>query len=381
MGIKAPVRVLIAPNAFKHALSAQEAALAIEAGLLKSRLNCVCRCFPIADGGDGTLHLILEKLQGTLEQTVVTDPLGRKIYASFGLIDDGNTAIIEMAEASGLRLLSLDEYAPLSTTTVGTGEQIKAALDRGVKQIILGMGGSATIDGGIGILQALGARLLSSEGEVLSGREDRSQVAQIDTSKIDHRIFATELVVLCDVDNPLLGEKGAAAIFGPQKGASLEDVAVLETFLTRFSELTLRELGKDMSTVPRAGTAGGAAAGLWAYLNAKLVPGADYFLQLTSFNDLVEHADLVITAEGSIDQQTLSGKGPLAVAAAAKRKSLPVVGLAGRVPMDPEGLDDFFEILLAIGNEPQEMTLALQNSRGNLERTARLVGDLLSLIR
>src|ERR1700710_3151253 len=225
------MHILIAPNAFKNSLDATQVAAAIEQGLKLSRLNCTTECFPIADGGDGTGSLIVERCKGTTVWKEVHDPLGRKIKASFGLIDNGKTAVIEMADASGLRLLKKDELDPLRASSYGTGELIKYALDNGVTKIIIAMGGSATVDGGCGILSALGVVFLDEEGErlIVTPRE-LTNMAKVDTSALDDRVLNCEIVILCDVDNMLLGPEGAASIFGPQKGANEEDVLLLEKF-------------------------------------------------------------------------------------------------------------------------------------------------------
>ncbi|HEY0897788.1 MAG TPA: glycerate kinase [Sphingobacteriaceae bacterium] len=380
MSSRKPIHVLIAPNAFKNALSAPDAAQAVLTGLEQSRLECTAELFPIADGGDGTGKLILEKVRGEVIDVQVQDPLGRMVPASYGLIDGGFTAVIEMAEGSGLKLLQEDEYAPLRTSSFGAGELMRHALDRGVKRMILGMGGSATVDGGMGILQALGMNFLDAEGRLLAGREDRFALNSIDMSHLDPRILETDLVILCDVENPLTGERGAARVFGPQKGASDQDVVKLENFLLKFRDLVLRKTGKDMDVVPRGGTAGGAAAGLWGLLNAQLVSGAEFFLDLTDFNAALERADLLITGEGNIDHQTLEGKGPYIVAQWAKERSVSVIGLAGKVPSVTDNmLEKYFDVLLPIAAQPQELSLLLQNTRPDLIRTSRALGNLLAI--
>ena len=242
------MHILIAPNAFKNSLDASAVAEAIGEGLQESKLNCSFEYFPIGDGGDGTAALIVQKHNGTIINAEVHDALGRNINASFGLIDNGNTAVIELADASGIRLLQPQELDPLHATTYGTGELIKHALDKGVNKIIMGIGGSATVDGGTGILQALGIRFLNNENEILKGLpESLVHLAAIDLSGLDKRILNCELIILCDVENKLLGETGAAKIFGPQKGASAEDVQKLEDALTKFRDIALHETGKDMA--------------------------------------------------------------------------------------------------------------------------------------
>lgn len=376
------MHILIAPNAFKGSLSAKQASECIESGLRQSKLKFTCDQFPIADGGDGTGSLLIEKLGGTIVQVKVHDPLGREIQSSFGLIDNGKTAVIEMADASGIRLLNTKELNPLKANTFGTGELIKAALNIGVTKIIIALGGSATVDGGAGILGALGIRFLDSGNKVLDITPGNLiNLAGIDVSELDTRIFDIEFVVLCDVENKLTGDHGAAKVFGPQKGASPEDVKILDSVLLKMANLASQITGKDMNAVVHGGAAGGTAAGLYAFLNASLEKGAEYFLDLTGFAERLEKADLVITGEGSIDEQTLSGKGPFAVAFMAKAKEIPVIGLAGKVPSDISlQLKEYFEVLLAIGNEPTDLDTAIELTADNLKRTAAEIARLLSLI-
>jgi glycerate kinase len=376
------MQILIAPNAFKNSLSATEVAEAIELGLKQSKLECTYECFPIADGGDGTADLIIDKFCGKRIEKEVKDPLGRAISSSFGLIDEGGTAVIEMADASGLKLLRKNELDPLHATTYGTGELIRFALDEGVSRIIIGLGGSATVDGGTGIVKALGGRFLNSDGkEIEDLPESLIHLDKIDLSGIDQRIRDCEIIVLCDVDNKLLGDKGAAAIFGPQKGTDKRGVLILEASLDRLRDVALEETSRDMGQVKHGGAAGGAAAGLYAFLDAKLVPGADYFLKLTVFEESLQKADFVITGEGSIDAQTLEGKGPFAVALLAKKYNLEVIGLAGKVPeKENKALRKYFDVLLAIGNEPTDLADATKYTKKNLIRTAKEVGNLIALM-
>jgi len=375
------MHILIAPNAFKNSLTAEEVALAIKKGFMQSKLKSSYECFPIGDGGDGTAELIIKKCDGELVATEVHDPFGKRITSSFGVIDKGQTAIIEMADASGLRLLKLTELNPLLATSFGTGEQIRIALDKNVKKIIIGMGGSATVDGGCGMLKALGARFLDANGQELDSLpQNLVSLASVDLTELDKRIEKTKVIVLCDVDNLLLGDDGAAAMFGPQKGASTEGVHQLDAALARFAAVSLQQTGKDMAAVKYGGTAGGAAAGLFAFLNAKLVNGIEHFLTLTGFDESLKNADLVITGEGSIDEQTLQGKGPFGVACRAKLKQLPVIGLAGKIPLEKnEALQQYFDVLMAIGHQPMDLATALAATESNLIRTSMLLGNLLSL--
>jgi glycerate kinase len=376
------MHILISPNAFKNSLDAENAAYAIREGLMQSNLPSTFELFPIGDGGDGTADLIIRQQKGMVVTTEVQNPLGNNIKSTFGLIDSQKTAVIEMANASGVRLLKQPELDPLRATSFGTGQQIRIALDKGVKKIIIGMGGSATVDGGTGILQALGIWFLNDQGERLLNPESLVNLSIIDVSGLDKRIFNCEIVIICDVDNSLLGEEGAAAIFGPQKGATPEGVVKLEASLKRLSEVTLQQTGKDISGIKYGGTAGGAAAGLYAFLNAKLLNGIDYYLQLTEFDKALEKADLVITGEGSIDRQTLKGKGPFGVANKAKLKGVPVVALAGKVPLIKDlELQKYFDVLLSIGDGSFDMNTAMATASENLTRTSREVGNLLALLK
>lgn len=374
------MHILVAPNAFKHSLDARAAATAIRDGFLQSRLNCRVTCFPIGDGGDGTCTLIHDKLNGELVSHTVTGPLGKPTEAAYSLVHGGETAVIEMADASGIRLLNAAERDPLNASSGGTGELIRHALDRGAKQIILGMGGSATVDGGCGILQALGTRFLDKDGrELVPSPHGLQQLHRIDLSGMDSRLQHCPITILCDVENRLLGAQGAAAVFGPQKGGSPSDVETLEDFLRRLSDLALHETGKDMTTVTSGGTAGGAAAGLYALANAQLVNGIDHFLQLTGFEKVLETADWLVTGEGSLDEQTLGGKGPFGVAYLARQRDIPVIGIAGRVPLKPsEELLDLFSVLLPISHEAMTLPHALDHTATNLQRTAHAAGNLIA---
>ncbi|HEY4196217.1 MAG TPA: glycerate kinase [Mucilaginibacter sp.] len=375
------MHILIAPNAFKNSLTAYDAAQAIQKGLKLSTLQCTTTCFPIADGGDGTASLIIQQLQGTTVRVKVHDPLGRLIHTSFGLIDNGRTAVIEMADASGLRLLKQEELDPLSATSYGTGEMIRMALNMGVGRVIIAMGGSATVDGGTGILKALGARFLNAAGHELTNMPaSLADLDQVDTSGMDKRLSACEVIVLCDVDNMLLGPRGAAAVFGPQKGADAAAVSKLDAGLSRFNDVTLQKTGNNMAAVKYGGTAGGASAGAYAYLNAKLVNGIDHFMELTGFNEALNKSTLVITGEGSIDEQTLQGKGPFGVANSAKSKGIPVIGLAGKIPLESnEQLSQYFDVLLAIGNEPADISTALSRTEQNLIRISKDIADMIRI--
>lgn len=375
------MHILIAPNAFKNALSAADAAEAIELGLRRSKLACTTARFPVADGGDGTGMLIIEHCGGKIIPCKVHDPLGRIVTSQFGLINDGSTAVIEMSDASGIRLLRREELNPMRASSAGAGELIKYALDAGALDLVLAMGGSATVDGGCGILRALGARFYDAAGgELTPEPENIMTLDRIDVSGLDSRLGDCALTILCDVNNQLLGTDGAAVTFGPQKGASPQMVARLDAFLTRLSAIALKQTGKDIAVLKFGGTAGGAAAGLHAFANARLVNGIEYFMMLTGFESELAKCDLLITGEGSIDSQTLQGKGPFGVAKMAKERGIPVIGLAGRIPMFTNAeLNNYFDVLIPVGNGPEELHDAIKNTHENLSRTAESIGNLLAM--
>jgi glycerate kinase len=374
------MHILIAPNAFKNSLTAPDAAKAIREGLLDGGLNCTIECFPVGDGGDGTASLIVRHFNGFFIDVHANDPLGRKVKASIGFIDDGKTAVIEMADISGLKLLKKKELDPLHATSYGCGELIHTALNQGVRKIILCIGGSATIDGGCGALQAMGACFLDRSKNKLSGLpESLTKLETIDISAIDKRIFDTEFIILCDVDNFLLGEKGAAFVFGPQKGASAYEVIQLENALTRLRDVSLLQTGSDMNKLRHGGAAGGISAGLNIYLHAKLVKGIEYFLDMTGFDKALENADLLITGEGSIDLQTLEGKGPFGVARRAKKKNIRVIGLAGSVPLTANTeLDRYFDVLMAINQLDEDLETAISHTEMNLRQTSFRLSKMIS---
>lgn len=375
------MRIVIAPNAFKNSLHATAVADAISMGLQQSKLNCETVCFPVGDGGDGTGALLVSHLGGKHIATKVHDPLGRTIDASFGMVASANTAIIELADASGLRLLKPFEYDPLHATTYGTGELIKAALDHGAAQILLCIGGSATVDAGTGILSALGARFYDAAHNLLEGLPaSLTAVAAVNLLGLDERLQKTGITILCDVENILLGEQGAARVFGPQKGATKAAVEILETGFRQLCNIAFDESGKDMATIKYGGASGGVAAGLHTFLHAELVHGITHFLAVTGFESALQDAALVITGEGSLDVQTLEGKGPFGVAQKARANNIPVIGIAGKVPLQHHPkMQEYFDVLLPISNEAMDLDEAMEKTHDNLVRTARELGNLLAL--
>jgi len=371
------LNILVAPNAFKDALDATSAARAIGAGLEASRLDCRCELFPVGDGGDGTGELLVARLGGERRTAPSHDPLGRPIQACFGLVDGGATAVVEMAAASGLRLLTQAERDPLRATSFGAGELVSAAFEAGARRIVLCVGGSATVDGGVGLLQALGVRFLDASGLVLDDLPaGLSRLQAIDPSQALSQLGRAPITVLCDVENPILGDLGAAAVYGPQKGAGPEAVVILEAALARYCAVIRRQTARDVAKLPRGGAAGGVAAGLAGLASADLVRGIDYFLDATDFDEAVARSDLVITGEGRIDGQTLQGKAPMGVAMRARAGGVPVVALAGQVAADALGeLEQAFDVVLPISADRMRLEEALRRTADDLARTAREIGD------
>ncbi len=324
------MKIVIAPQGFKGSLTALEIARAIEAGIRRVMPDAEIVIVPVADGGDGTLQALVDSSGGDIVTTSVTGPLGRPVDARWGALGDGMTAVIEMARASGLALIGRDERDPLRATTRGTGELIRAALTSGHRKFIVGIGGSATNDGGAGMAQSLGARLLDADGrELPPGGAALARLGRIDTSHMDTRLAGSVFTVACDVNNPLCGPTGASAIFGPQKGATPAMVKELDAALAHFADVIRRDLDVDVKERPGAGAAGGLGAGLMAFVNAELRAGVDIVLSAVDLADKLEGADLVITGEGQIDKSTAFNKAPVGVARLAKKQGIPVVAIAG----------------------------------------------------
>lgn len=329
-------RVIVAPDKFKGSLSASEAAAAIALGLRRSCPDVDAVVRPIADGGDGTVAAALSA--GYESRTIlVQGPTGEAVRATFAV--RGRVAVLEMAEASGLRQLPGGRPAPRTASTYGTGELIRAALDAGARELIVGLGGSATTDGGAGMVQALGVRFLDAAGaELPPGGAALAELDRIDISGLDPRLADASVVLASDVDNPLLGPRGAAAVYGPQKGATPEDVRVLDAALARYAGVLGRDLGRWVADVPGAGAAGGTGAGALALLAARCESGIGLVLDAVGFGDALVGADLVITGEGSLDAQSLSGKAPVGIARVARAAGVPVVALVGRLEVTPAEL-------------------------------------------
>jgi glycerate kinase len=330
------MKILIAPDKFKGTLSAQEVCAALTAGLNKQQQHEI-RQIPLADGGEGTEEFFLKYLNGKRITVSVHDPLMRLIRADYILSSDNKTAFIEMSRASGLSLLNKNERNPMVTTTFGTGELVRQALDAGVEKIILGIGGSATNDAGLGLLCAIGARMLDQQDQEFIPRgESIANIKRIDLSLLHSHAKRTKFIALCDVQNPFYGEKGAAHVYASQKGASLEQIQKLDLGLTHLANLILQQTGIDLQKVPGSGSGGGIAGGLHALLNAKLEPGIDVVFEIVKFKEAVQWADVVITGEGNLDVQTLQGKVVAGVALEANKQRKPVLIVCGNNELDAD---------------------------------------------
>ncbi|MDF2152920.1 glycerate kinase [Vibrio sp. CAU 1672] len=375
------MKIVIAPDSYKESLTAMEVASAIEKGFKQVLPEAEYIKLPMADGGEGTVQSLVDATSGSIVNCDVTGPLGQTVPGFYGLLGDGNTVVIEMAAASGLHLVQPAQRNPLLTTTYGTGELIKAALNAGARHIIVGIGGSATNDGGIGMAQALGAKLLDGEGNELGfGGGQLGKLARIDLSGLDARLKEVRLEVACDVDNTLCGPKGASQVFGPQKGATAEMVARLDANLAHYAEIIKAETGNDIKNRPGAGAAGGLGAALIGLLNAELRPGIEIVMDAVNLAAVVNDADLVITGEGRIDSQTIHGKTPIGVARTAKRFDLPVIGIAGSLTHDcgvvhQHGIDMVFSVV----NGAVDLPTALTQAEENLILTARNIAALYAL--
>ncbi|MEL7982374.1 glycerate kinase [Vreelandella titanicae] len=362
------MNVLLCPDSFKDALSAQDAATAMARGVQRAAPEAHIQVCPLADGGEGSLDALIAATGAERRQLNVQDALGRPRQAAWGWLSDQRTAFIELAEASGLQHLAADERNALHTSTFGVGELLLAALDQGAEKALLLLGGSATNDGGAGMLQALGARFLDQHGEPLPpGGAALNQLASLELDGLDPRLAKFSLEAAVDVDNPLLGERGASAVFGPQKGASPEEVEQLDRALGHFADISTHALSDDYRMLPGVGAAGGMGFAAKAFLNATLKPGIEMIMQQAGMASLLARADLVITGEGRLDGQSLSGKTPIGVSRAAKRLHKPVIVLAGSLGDGWQAcFDEGVTAAFALADGP--MTLA-----DALPRTAKLL--------
>ncbi len=375
------MKILIAPDSFKESLSALDVAEAIESGFREIFPQAEYVKLPVADGGEGTVEAMVAATGGRVVQVKVTGPLGEPINAFFGLSGDEKIAFIEMAAASGLESVPQSQRNPLKTTSYGTGELIKNALDHGVEHCIIGIGGSATNDGGAGMVQALGVKLLTRDGDDIGyGGGELIKLAKIDVSGLDKRIKKCRFEVACDVTNPLTGDRGATAIFGPQKGATPEMIEQLDGYLRHYAEVIKKDLGIDVDDVPGAGAAGGMGAALYGFCHAELRQGIEIVTEALGLDALVKDATLVITGEGRIDSQSINGKVPIGVARVAKRYNKPVIAIGGSLTKDVDvvfdhGLDAVFSVLYSICTLDE----ALDNAADNLRKSARNIAATIRL--
>ncbi|MDV4314742.1 glycerate kinase family protein [Acinetobacter indicus] len=364
-----PLRFVIAPDSFKESLSAVQAAQAMQRGILRQFPDAICRLVPLADGGEGTVDALLNACAGQKVACRVRGPLPQQqVESYFALMDEGKTAVIEMAKANGIHLIPLAQRNPALTSTYGTGEMIRQALDLGVSKIVIGLGGSVTNDAGSGMAQALGVKFLDQAGlEVQPCGGNLKQICEIDLSALDARLATTEMLIASDVNNPLCGEYGASAIFGPQKGATPELVKILDQNLGYFANLVETTLGVNVQHQAGAGAADGLGFGLLAFARAKIQSGVELLIQQTGLTEKITQADVVLTGEGKIDRQTFMGKTPFGVAQVAKSLNKPVYAFAGMIGEDIEPLLEagFTQI---IGINPPDISVedAIRNAENNL---------------
>ena len=363
------VKIVISPQTFKGSISALDAAQAMRSGVLRVVPDAETVIVPVADGGDGTLETLVEGSGGEIKSVEVQGPLGERNEALWGAMGDGVTAMIEMARTSGLALVPLDSRDPLHSTTYGLGEAILAALDEGFRQFIVGIGGSATNDAGAGMAQALGVRLLDSDGlELGPGGAPLADLDNIDVSGIDPRVRESSFAVACDVTNPLTGLEGAAAVYGPQKGATPEMVERLDKALSHLAEVVRRDLQVDVEHVQGAGAAGGLGGGMLAFLNADLRPGVDIVMDAVGIDEALEGADLVLVGEGEVDFQTVYNKAPIGVAKRASRLDIPVVAISG-------GLGEGYK---TVHDHGIDAAVAIPSAPMNLDESSERASELIA---
>jgi glycerate 2-kinase len=359
-------KIVIAPQGFKGSLSGPRVAEAIASGLRRVLPNAELVLLPMADGGEGTVEALVNGTHGQFRRTQATGPLGDIVEAKWGVLGDGATGVIEMAAASGITLVPAGELDPLIATTYGTGEMIKAALDAGCRELIIGVGGSATNDGGAGMAQALGVKLLDGNGnELPRGGLSLARLNHIDVSGLDQRLNGLNVVVLSDVTNLLCGEKGASRIYGPQKGATPEMVRRLDCALANFAEVIERDMGIDVTTIPGGGAAGGLGAGLAAFLKARITAGVEAVSQAVGLEGHLKEASLLFTGEGRIDSQTSFGKTVAGIAGKARKAGVPVIAIAGELTGGSQELySSGIDSALSIASGP----MSLQQSMGNAQK-------------
>lgn len=371
------MKIVIAPDSFKGSATAQQAADAIEIGVKRVFPNAQIEKVPMADGGEGTVQSLVDATAGTFREVNVLDPLGRETKARYGLLGDGTTAVIEMAAASGIQFVDEHTKNPLITTTYGTGQLMLDALHHGSQQLILGIGGSATTDGGAGMAEALGVKFLDASNQPIArGGGGLATLDHIDLSEVDPLVAKAHIRIASDVTNPLTGKTGSAAVFGPQKGATPEMISVLDANLSHYAKVIQRDVGRDIDQTPGAGAAGGLGAGLLAFTNAQLERGVEIVVEMTHLKQRVVGAEIVFTGEGGIDFQTQYGKTPMGTAQAVKKVNphITVVALAGNVG---EGIDQLYDLgidaVFGILPGVEDLPTAIEQVEENLARTAENV--------
>ena len=372
------MKIVIAPDSFKGSLSSIQVADAIGQGFRKIIPDAEIIKIPMADGGEGTVECLVGATGGKIFREFATDPLGKVVNVHFGVLGDGDTIIIEMASASGIVLVPREKRNPLYTTTYGTGELIRKVLEKGYTKIILGLGGSATTDGGAGAMQALGVKLLDSEGiNIKQGGLFLKDLEKIDTSEVNKNLQKAEITFMYDVENPLLGENGAAKVYSPQKGASTEEVQILENNLELFSRIVKRDLGKEIVSSPGAGAAGGLGAGLSAICNSKFAAGIQLAVKVTGLKEHLKNADLVITGEGELNFQSMFGKVPAGVAKLAKEMKVPAICFAGNIERNSEKLyKEYFKKIICLVSSDISKEDAMKNASSILSSKAEEVAAL-----
>lgn len=380
------MKILIAPDSFKDCLTSPDVAKFIEMGIRNVFPDASIKLVPLADGGEGTVVTLVTATNGKIFHKKVHDPLMREISAHFGVLGDGETAVIEMASASGIELLEENERNPWKTTSFGTGELIKHALNKSCRKIIIGIGGSATNDAGTGMLQALGIQFLNAnKREIEPGGGALKELVSIKTDKLDQRLKQSKIIIASDVLNPLLGKTGASAVYGPQKGANTDMVRRLEANLQHFADIVRQQQGISVENIPGSGAAGGLGAGILAFLPSEIKPGFDIVKEVVELENHMQDVDLVITAEGKIDSQTAYGKTPAGVAGIAGKYNIPVIAFAGIVE---DGINELykkgFRAIIPITNKPMNIDESIKNAGELLimavEQSMRLIqtGELVS---
>ena len=374
-------RIVVAADSFKGSLTSLEVAEAFVCGFRRVFPLCEVERVAVADGGEGTVEALVGMLDGEYVELQVADPLMRRVQARYGIVNGGRTAVVEMSAASGLPLLTAQERNPLKTTTYGTGEMIADALGRGCREFLIGIGGSATNDAGVGMLRALGFRFLDAEGaELVGGGEILESIKSIDDSGVLPSLSDAEFRVACDVTSPLYGPEGAAYVFAPQKGADEAMVERLDAGLRNFAEVVKRYNGEGIATLRGAGAAGGVGGGLKALLGARLERGVDMVLEAIRFDDIIKECDLVVTGEGRLDNQTMMGKAPCGVLQAAKRQGIPCVVIGGTIEKCEELEQSGFAAMFSVTPEDMPLQQAMQRAvaMANVERAAEQIARLLS---